>query len=511
MEELSAASLWATQEFGDAALGSKRRTDRVVLSAALAAARPGPTVAKTFGRTAAAQGAFRFVQNELISVEALAAAPHRAAARRCEAYSEVIVPIDGTSARVKDPRDLRGLGPLSSHTDKARGIQYMHAIAVAPTGENLGVLARESWLRPFVESEAPPVRRKSARKMKRRHCSAQGRRHRRASATRDKQSRPRVKNSKPLEERESNRWVTMLQSADAVMKAHAPKCTPWYQLDRGGDCWMVIQHAVAKKLTLTVRANQNRVLEEAGTYLFSTIRGSIPIGEITVQVPKRPKRKARNATLILRALRVTIPLPVTRKKRKPCEIVIVQAIEKDLPVDGSERIEWLLLTTREVHTAADAAEVVHAYTRRWRIEDFHRAWKEGACGIESTRLRAYDHILRWAILMASVATRIENIKMLSRTSPDLPATECYTQDEIDAAILLRSRHRKLAYEPGQVPPLGEVTRWIADLAGYMGSKNSPPPGSTILRRGFEQVATAAQVLAIQRERASQPPSGRSGQ
>ena len=503
MEELNAATRWAQEEYGDAALGSRRRTKRAMQIVALAAARPGATIAKTFGRTAAAEGAFRFVENSNVSPEELAAAPHRAAARRCAEYPTVVVPIDGTSARVKDPRDLRGLGPLSSHTDKARGIQYMHAIAVAPTGENLGVLARESWLRPFAPPAAQATRRKSGRKT----CRERGSRRRGPRRSKAERLRSRRKHSKPREERESMRWVSMLQSADATLKANAPECLPWYQLDRGGDCWMVIQHAVENGLTLTVRANQNRVLEKTGTYLFSTVRGSIPIGEITANVPKTAKRKARVATLILRALRVTIPLPVTRKKRVPYEIGIVQAVEKDPPADGSERIEWLLLTTRDVHTAAEASEVVHAYTRRWRIEDFHRTWKEGACGIESVRLRAYDHIVRWAILMASIATRIENIKMLSRTSPELPATQCYTQDEIDAAILLRSRHRKLRYEPGQVPPLGEVTRWIADLAGYMGSKNSPPPGATILRRGFEQVETAAQVLAIQRELASRQHPG----
>mgnify|MGYP000479316922 CR=1 FL=1 len=65
--------------------------------------------------------------------------------------------------------------------------------------------------------------------------------------------------------------------------------------------------------------------------------------------------------------------------------------------------------------ARDAIEVVRAYTRRWRIEEFHRTWKAGACGIEGTRLRAYDHIQRWAIITASVAARIEQ---LTKTTGD---------------------------------------------------------------------------------------------
>lgn len=471
-----AAENWATEEFGDARLGDARRTTRVVRMAAAALKRPAPSVSKTFGRSAAAEAAFRLVENDSVSVEELASAAHRATARRCAAWSTVIVPIDGTSLRVQDPRDLRGLGPLSSLTDKARGIQAMHAIAVAPSGETLGVLAREFWLRSTTAS--PPSG---------------------------------FKSSRPREERESYRWVTMLHSATEHMKSHAPGCAPWFQLDRGGDCWMVLEHAVAQKLTLTVRANQNRKLQHEGTFLFPTIRASAPIGALDVAVPAGPGRSARRACLDLRALRLQLPIPIRRKHRVSREIGIVHAVERDPPADGSQPIEWILLTTRDVRCAADAADVVRAYARRWRIEEFHRTWKNGACGIERTRLRAYDHIQRWAIITASVAARIEHIKLASRSTPELPATECFSQDEIDAVILFRSKDRRVPYNPGQIPTLGEVTRWVAEIGGYMGSKNSPPPGATVLARGLEQIKVAAEVLAIQRQGPFRQGPKRSGQ
>ena len=82
MEDLSATVLWAKQEYADAELGDRRRTARAVQIAAQAAAGPEPTVSKTFGRTANAEAAFRFVENDAVSVDKLAAAAHRAAARR---------------------------------------------------------------------------------------------------------------------------------------------------------------------------------------------------------------------------------------------------------------------------------------------------------------------------------------------------------------------------------------------------------------------------------------------
>jgi hypothetical protein len=358
---------------------------------------------------------------------------------------------------------------LSSLTDKARGIQAFHAIAVAPTGATLGVIGRDFWLRSRLAT-----------------------------------SSSEFKAANPLAVPESYRWVTMLRSVTEQMRQQAPNCTPWFQLDRGGDCWMVIEHAVRHGLMLTVRANQNRVLDRENnerSHLFSAIRAQPVLGELQVEVPRGRGREARRACLVLRSVRVAIPIPNLHKRRRVREIGVVMATEKDVPTDGSPKIEWILLTTREVRDADDAAEVIRAYTRRWRIEEFHRTWKSGVCGIESTRLRACDHIQRWAIIMGSVAARIEHIKYTSRTEPDVPANALFSRDEIDATILLTSEHRQIPFTSGQTPTAAQVTRWIADLGGYMGSKNSPPPGATVIGRGLERIESAAKILAIQRQTA----------
>jgi hypothetical protein len=177
---------------------------------------------------------------------------------------------------------------------------------------------------------------------------------------------------------------------------------------------------------------------------------------------------------------------------------VVYAKEVGAP-PGQTPLSWMLLTNVTVKTLHDALRVVAAYTSRWRIEEFHKAWKSGACGIESSQLRARDHFIRWATIMAAVAARLERIKRRSREQPDLPASVEYSQDEIDATILLRSNETRVVHKPGDIPTLGEVTRWIADLGGYMGSRKSPPPGTVVLRRGLEQVAAAAIAIRAMRE------------
>ena len=38
-------------------------------------------------------------------------------------------------------------------------------------------------------------------------------------------------------------------------------------------------------------------------------------------------------------------------------------------------LKWLLLTSEPVESLAQALRVIDIYTHRWRIEDFHKAWK----------------------------------------------------------------------------------------------------------------------------------------
>jgi hypothetical protein len=285
----------------------------------------------------------------------------------------------------------------------------------------------------------------------------------------------------------------MIDSVTRDLQAQAPGTTPWFQLDRGGDCSMVLEHAIRNGLTVTVRANQNRTIGP-GINLFSAIRSKKPIGTMSVALPANRRREARLARLSIRCARFKIPLPTIYRKHRMYELGLVMVSEVARPADGTPPIEWILYTTRDVRTAGDALEVVRAYTRRWRIEEFHRTWKRGACGIEQTRLFTYERIKRWGIIMGAVAARIESIKLAARTTPDAPAVETFSKEEIEAVALLRSKGK-----PSAKPTVGEVTLWIAELGGYMGSKNSPPPGATVIARGLERIEAAAQLLAIQRE------------
>jgi hypothetical protein len=280
-------------------------------------------------------------------------------------------------------------------------------------------------------------------------------------------------------------------------------------MDRGADCRGVYTLALEKKLLVTVRAKVDRRLQfpDGKTdSLMRALRKQPVAGHYFLDVPKRANQKERTAKLAVRYFEARIVLRLSRKRRQVVQLSAISADEVNAPA-GQEPLRWVLLTTRRINATVDALHVVANYSFRWRVEDFHKAWKSGACEVESSQLQARTHLQRWATIMAAVAARIERLKHVARSTPNLPASEEFSQDEIDATIVLRREETNVPYQLGDVPTIGEMTRWIAELGGYMGSRNSPPPGTIVLRRGLEQVTAAA--TALRALRSSRPT--RSGQ
>jgi len=157
------------------------------------------------------------------------------------------------------------------------------------------------------------------------------------------------------------------------------------------------------------------------------------------------------------------------------------------------------LTNAPIESFEAACEGVRGYAMRWRIEDFHKTWKSGTCNVERTQLRSRDAVIRWASILAMVATRVERLKHLARTEPDRLASEQLTPLELQVLMALKRREKKRTESvPDGIPTMAQAVRWLADLGGYTGKSSGGPPGSITLRRGLERVQMAAEgVLAWQ--------------
>jgi hypothetical protein len=462
------AQRWAEEEFGEAQLGDVRRTRRLVMLGAELARQPAGTVTRACGSSASREGAFRWLESDAVRVEPVRDALVQAALGRCAEHKLVYVSIDGTSLTLTDKTGEKGLGAVGSWSMGSRGVHAMTAFAVAPDGCPIGICGQRMWVR---ESRS-------------RHANA--------------------RRSGDLQERETRFWLELLGESHAEFARAAPGCTPWYQLDRGADCWPVLDLARQSDLLLTVRATHDRRVDGQVAHLWSVLERSPLKGYLHVDVPARPvlrkrkrtggrrvfwrtDRKARKAKVALRA--ATVPLLLTTAAGVRFTVDFNAVLVREVgPV--KDRIEWLLLTTHPVRTRSETLTVVHAYKHRWRIEELHRTWKRGLCRVEDTQLRSREAIFKWATLLATVASRAMRLTYLAREQPDLPATEELSRVELRAIIALRTP-KGVALD--HVPPLSQALRWIADLGGYTGPWNGPP-GPTVVGRGLRTVLAAARAF-----------------
>ncbi|HEV8248153.1 MAG TPA: IS4 family transposase, partial [Polyangiaceae bacterium] len=448
---------WARTTFGGAELGDRRRVERLVLIAKRAAAQPTGTVTGVFKTSAEQEGAFRLLESDGVTASAVQRAMFGATARACAPLQRIYVPIDGSSLSLTDVAERRELGRVGSRG--TRGLEVMSALAVDEGGRPFGLLDQRWWARDHEPRK------------------------------RDKYQSQCI-NNRHLE-RETRFWLETLTASEEHLADNAPETRAWYQMDRGADCWPLFQHVLEKKLLATVRSNHNRrVVGPDGPagkrrYLRQELERQHATGGYTLEVPRRGGSGTRRANIALRACKVKISARISSNHRKIFEFNAVMVRETQRRPD---RICWVLLTTHPIKTRKDIKAVVRGYALRWRIEDFHRAWKRGHCNVEKTQLRDRSTIVKWATILAAVAARALHLAHLLRTNADLPASTEFTEHEIEACFILsekaRDRRKSLS--------VGDVLKLIAELGGfgnrYYGGKL---PGPTVIGRGLKYMEPMA--------------------
>jgi Transposase DNA-binding/Transposase Tn5 dimerisation domain len=485
------AGKWAAAEFGHAELGDQRRTARLVQLAGRLAKKRGGKVTEVVTKAAEREGTFRFLENKAIAQASLTQAAGSACAKRGAEYPFMHVPIDKTSAQLADAHGKKQFGPVGTNGAGARGIHAISAVGISPKGEVLGLLAQQFWMRPARRTTTRRARPKCKRTPSQARAQAR--------------QKLRRRRAQPVEEKQTQQWLDTLQSALRRCDEQATPSRCWFQLDREGDAWPILK-ALTQAASgpagpwWTVRASWNRrVLQAGGTksYLRSVLASQPVLGGYRLHVAAGPKRTEREADVLLRSAEVVLDLKDQRTGRhEPLRVGVVWAQEVDTCPPGDKPLDWLLLTNHPIATREQAWQVVEGYSHRWQIEEVHKTWKSGGCRVEETQLHTQAAVEKWATLLFVVATRIERLKRLARTSPELPASVELSAHEIRALLLLKRREKKRTETISDtMPTIGQAARWIADLGGYIGKSSGGPFGSITLGRGFERVVIGAETLA----------------
>jgi hypothetical protein len=437
--------------------------------AAGAAKAPSGKVSEVFGESKAREGAYDFLESPQVAVSAIADSIFAATASRARGLDFAYVAIDGSSLTLSDGNGSKGFGPVGTRVQKANGLIVNTALAVANDGTPIGIIDQAFWNRaPTLDlTESEVFARNQAR---------------------------------DFSEKEPSEIVRSAQRAIARLRAEGVDA--WVVVDRIADNRDILNALMDAPCLFTVRATYNRHLSDHKR-LHSELAAEPVIGRYTVPIGRTGKRAAREATIEIRAKKVE--LLFRDRLKKPTERLALTAVWLHEPSGEKDALDWMLYTNAPVTTIEQGRRIVEAYRTRWRIEEFHRTWKQGHCNVEDAQLRSEDAVVRWAIILAAVAARIERLKYSSRTRPQEAAITTLSALEVEVLQLNHRknqpparRRRKLA--PTESITIEQATHWVAELGGWIGMANGHP-GSVTLARGLERLAYLVEGVALARRAA----------
>lgn len=451
-------SLKSEYAFAGKMFGDVRRADRMVSMLGAMARHPCGTVSETFSCPAEQQGAYDWVENDRFGSDVVQKVMSVATARNCNGMPVVFCILDGSSIALTDATGEKDFGSIGTRTSGARGLKVLNAIGLDSQGQTLGVLGQDWWTR-----EDEPAR----------------------------------KGYRSLKSRESYRWVELAETVHATLAEHAPGTKMHVLGDRETDASEFIRRLGELDCDFTLRSNGTRHVQVEGKFvpMMPLLRQQTPLASMTVVVPRKGNRPERTATVMLRALRIEVRLRDKHTQRKKVVPLTVVWAYEPRPPRGIERLNWLLYTT-DLLDAQTVVSAVSHYTRRWRIEEFHKALKSGGGCVEDSQLRSASGVIKWATLHSIVAARSIRLRDLATHSPDAPATMALSGEEIQALVVLKKlEKRRTETISAEGLTIGRAVRWIGDLGGFAATGVSKKlPGPTVISRGLERVQELAAVL-----------------
>jgi hypothetical protein len=465
MDRIPDARAWAQAHFGTARLGDKRRTRRLVSSAAAIASHPRKSFPSVFDWNGLR--AFYHLCNQDQATHEAIQRPHWEATRRAMAQEPLVLVVHDTTEIDFTSHDaLEGAGPIGNGGGK--GFLQHNSLAFSPDGSRLLGLA---FQQARTRVPAPKAERSSDRKKR---------------------------------ARESQLWTEGIRAS-----GRPPEGSAWVDVgDRGADIYEAMEEARACGHEFLFRASQDRAVllgeapcgpggGEIEAKLLSHARGLASQGEDAVEIPGRGGRPPRTAKVSLAAAPVRVPPPkaAPRRKSRPVLPAWVVRVWEPSPPAGAEALEWVLLTSVRTEGAEQIRQRRDWYVLRWNVETYHDVEKNG-CAEEDRRFGTAGAMLACLAVLAVVAVRVMQLRLAAESMPDAPASEAATAEE--AAVMEAQLGKK------GLTVLGFV-RGVAKLGGFLGRKGDGEPGVRALWRGYQRLQDMVAGYRLLQARQKAPP------
>jgi len=486
---------WVRREFGGANLGDQRLNQRLMDLGAAFFAQPSANIPQACGSIAKAKAAYRFFDNDRVTMDKLLESHRKATIDRMRHESVVLAVEDTSSLDYTTHRKMKGLGPIHTRVHGPQGLFLHTTQAFRPDGLPLGILDVNVWARD-------PAKYANERDQR-----------------------------LPIKQKESYKWIKPLQS----LRQTANQCPDTIFVvvaDREADIFEFMTAAQQNELAFLVRSKTNRCLIEtetkieaetkteaeteaeakAGKLLWDRMKTVKEAGKIDLSVPRHGDSPAREAKMSVGFAEVTVKTPQLCSQLPPLRLWAVwtqeiagstqatvapkhnEVHEADVPADEAKPreakpLEWMLLTSVPVSNLDDAVERVRWYTRRWGIEVFHRILKSGCC-IEDRQLGNDNRLEACLAIDMVVAWRIHSLSYFGSATPGVRCTVAFSDSEWKAVSAYKTRQRI----PEEPPPLGVMVRYVAELGGFLGRKSDGHPGTETLWKGLQRMQDIAMAF-----------------
>jgi len=441
------AGVWAASLFGGCELGDARRTRRLVQTVSLLASRVGASPLKaSAGDSAASEGAYRLIRNEAVEASAIAAGGFEAtvrAARECG----TLLAVEETTVLSYEHAAAASLGDLGGPESSAKRGYHVHSVLLldGESGRTLGLVEQRLWCR-----------------------EGRGSRHQRRT--------------RAYEEKESSKWgrasASMRERLGELMPRVVSVC------DREADVYEYLREKVVQGERFVVRASWDRgVVAKESRYLFEQLESSPVVGHARVRVGQRggvQARKSAELTLELRSCGVTLRAPT--RDRSLGELRVNAVLAREVGKVGKAAVSWLLLTSEPVDDEASVRRVLSYYGLRWRVEEFHKAWKSGT-QVEARRMQGAGNVARIATMLAFVAVRVLQLREVLERDGQGPERSCTeVLDDVEWRVLWLTTEKK------PLPKTPPTLRWayerVAKLGGFIDTKRTGRAGWEAMWTGW---------------------------
>lgn len=477
---------WIEDEFSQIAFGDLR-LDRRLKTCVAQFSRVRDSTPERCPGVAALKATYRFVDNKKVNMETILDQHNCSTQERCRGKQRVYQLQDTTEVDLTKPKQqVRGAGPLG--TKNRRGFFYHPLYALDENGIPLGVLDQVVWSRADKSLEVSAQERKAER------------------------------NRASFEEKESARWMEMLQSGEQIARS-LPETEFVHVADSEADISELFCEAETfpENFYLIIRGGREHRITAANdvktgvSLTGGTVAEALKLAEVrfdrVIEVgnrdeptlpddKKRSRKQARSthqATLSVRTIRAKLEGP-----RRPgggnlpnSTLNVVELLEEN-PPEGSEPIHWVLNTTMPIESVKQVEDVIQSYCHRWSIELFFKTLKSGM-KIEDMKYETLPRYLVAFAMLSIVAWRVEYLKGAARKDADSSCEKYFTQDEWIAIVMFATH--KLP-DPGNPPTIGKFLIIVAQLGGYINKKSQGPPGSKTIWRGMRDFETITEAYRV---------------